>query len=43
MACLLKMVKGETPYDQAAVNAALTALEADVAKNPDRVSRNPKV
>ena len=31
---LLKMVKGETPYDQAAVNAALTALEADATKIP---------
>ena len=31
---ILKMVKGETPYDQAAVNAALAALEADVSKIP---------
>ena len=40
---LLKMVKGETPYDQAAVNAALTALEADVAKIPTVFTPNPKV
>jgi cytochrome c556 len=40
---LLKMVKGETPYDQAAVNAALTALEADVTKIPTVFTPNPKV
>jgi len=39
---LLKMVKGETPYDQAAVNATLTALEADVAKIPTAFTTNPK-
>jgi cytochrome c556 len=39
---LLKMVKGETPYDQAAVNAALTQLEADVAKIPAAFATNPK-
>ena len=36
------MVKGETPYDQAAVNATLTALEADVAKIPTAFTTNPK-
>ena len=40
---LLKMVKGETPYDQAAANAALTALEADVTKIPTVFTPNPKV
>ena len=40
---VLKMVKGETPFDQAAVNAALTALEADVAKIPTVFTPNPKV
>jgi cytochrome c556 len=40
---MLKMVKGETPYDQAAVNAALTALEADVGKIPTVFAPNPKV
>jgi cytochrome c556 len=39
---LLKMVKGETPFDQAAVNAALTELEADVAKIPAAFATNPK-
>lgn len=39
---LLKMVKGETPFDQAAVNAALTELEADVAKIPTVFATNPK-
>ena len=39
---ILKMVKGETPYDQAAVNAALTALEADVGKIPTVFTPNPK-
>ena len=39
---MLKMVKGETPYDQAAVNAALTALEADVGKIPTVFTPNPK-
>lgn len=42
-AVMLKMVKGETPYDQAAVNAALTALEADVGKIPTVFTSNPKV
>ena len=40
---LLKMVKGETPYDQAGVNAALAALEADVTKIPTVFTPNPKV
>lgn len=40
---LLKVVKGETPYDQAAVTAALMALEADVAKIPTVFTPNPKV
>jgi cytochrome c556 len=39
---MLKMVKGDTPYDQAAVNAALTALEADVGKIPTVFTPNPK-
>jgi len=39
---ILKMVKGETPYDQAAVNAALSGLEADVAKIPTAFTPNPK-
>ena len=39
---LLKMVKGETPYDQAGVNAALTALEADVDQDPHRVYTEPE-
>ena len=39
---MLKMVKGETPYDQAAVDAALTSLEADVAKIPAVFTPNPK-
>jgi cytochrome c556 len=39
---VLKMVKGETPFDQAAVTAALTALEADVAKIPTVFTPNPK-
>ncbi len=40
---LLKMVKGETPFDQAAVNAALAELEVDVAKIPAVFTPNPKV
>ena len=39
---MLKMVKGENPYDQAAVDAALTALEADVVKIPAVFTPNPK-
>ena len=39
---VLKVVKGETPYDQAAVDAALTALGADVAKILATFTPNPK-
>ena len=39
---LLKMVKGETPYDQAAVNTALNELEASVGKIPTVFTTNPK-
>jgi cytochrome c556 len=39
---LLKMVKGETPYDQAAVNTALNELEASVGKIPTVFATNPK-
>jgi len=39
---MLKMLKGDTPYDQAALNAALTALEADVHKIPTVFAPNPK-
>ena len=39
---VLKMVKGEIPYDQAAVDAALTALGADVDKIPATFTPNPK-
>ena len=39
---ILKMVKGETPYDQAAVNAALNELEASVGKIPTVFVTNPK-
>jgi cytochrome c556 len=39
---LLKTVKGETPYDQAAVNTALNELEASVGKIPTVFATNPK-
>jgi cytochrome c556 len=39
---LLKMVKGEIPYEQAAVDAALTQLATDVAKIPTVFTTNPK-
>jgi cytochrome c556 len=39
---MLKMVKRDTPYNQAAVNAALAALEADVGKIPTVFTPNPK-
>ena len=39
---LLKMVKGETPYDQAAANTALNELEASVGKIPTVFATNPK-
>jgi cytochrome c556 len=37
-----KTVKGETPYDQAAINAAITELEANVVKIPTVFTPNPK-
>jgi cytochrome c556 len=37
-----KTVKGEIPYDQAAVDAALTDLEAQVPKIPTVFTPNPK-
>ena len=37
-----KMVKGETPYDQAAVDTALKDLAADVPKIPSVFTPNPK-
>ena len=39
---MLKMVKGEIPYDQAAVTAAITDLEAQVVKIPTVFTPNPK-
>ena len=39
---MLKMVKGEIPYDQAAVTAAITDLEAQVPKIPTVFTPNPK-
>ena len=39
---MLKMVKGETPYDQAAVSATLSQLEADITKIPTVFTPNPK-
>ena len=39
---LLKMVKGEIPYDQAAVTAALADLEGSVTKIPTVFTPNPK-
>jgi len=39
---MLKMVKGEIPYDQAAVTAAITELEAQVTKIPTVFTPNPK-
>ena len=39
---LSKMVKGEIPYDQAAVAAALAALESEVVKTPAAFATNPK-
>jgi len=38
-----KMVKGETPFDKAAADAALKALADDVAKIPTVFTTNPKV
>ena len=39
---LNKMVKGETPFDQAAADAALKALADDVIKIPSVFATNPK-
>jgi len=39
---MLKMGKGDIPYDQAAVDAAMAQLEADVPKIPDLFKNNPK-
>ncbi len=39
---VLKMVKGETPFDKAAAEAALKALAESVPKIPDVFSTNPK-
>ena len=39
---MLKMVKGDTPYDQAAVDAALAELEASVGKIATVFATNPK-
>jgi cytochrome c556 len=39
---MLKMSKGDLPYNQAEVDAALTQLEADVPKIPTIFKDNPK-
>ena len=39
---MLKMGKGDIPYDQAAVDAAMAQLEADVPKIPALFKDNPK-
>jgi cytochrome c556 len=39
---MLKMVKGEIPYDQAAVNAAIAQLEESVPTIPSVFATNPK-
>ena len=39
---LNKMVKGETPFDKAAADAAIKALADDVAKIPTVFTTNPK-
>jgi cytochrome c556 len=39
---VLKMVKGETPFDKAAADAALKALADDVVKIPTVFTTNPK-
>jgi cytochrome c556 len=39
---MLKMSKGELPYDQAAVDAAMAQLETDVPKIPNVFKDNPK-
>jgi cytochrome c556 len=37
-----KMVRGDIPYDQTAVDAAIAELEADVPKIPNAFKDNPK-
>ena len=39
---ILKMVKGEIPYDQKAVDAAIADLEVSVPKIPTTFATNPK-
>jgi len=39
---ILKMVKGDTPYDQGAVDAAIKDLEASVATIAEVFATNPK-
>ena len=39
---MLKMVKGEIPYNQAAIDAAIRDLEASVPKIPTVFAINPK-
>ena len=39
---MLKMSKGELPYDQKAVDAGLAQLETDVPKIPNLFKDNPK-
>ena len=39
---VLKMVKGDTPFDKAAADAALKALADDVVKIPTAFTTNPK-
>lgn len=39
---MLKMGKGDIPYDQAAVDAAMAQLEAEVPKIPTVFKDNPK-
>jgi cytochrome c556 len=39
---ILKMGKGDLPYDQAAIDAALAQLEASVPKIPKTFEQNPK-
>jgi cytochrome c556 len=37
-----KVIKGDTPYDQAAIDAAITELETSVVKIPTVFTTNPK-
>ena len=39
---IAKTVKGETPYDQAAIDTAITELETSVGKIPAVFTPNPK-